>query len=69
MPDTPVTTLRDAHLMRESCETEMLHMLKKLCALTGMDLDRVQVLTVVTQSPDADAPQVVPYAVRIVLSV
>ena len=62
--DTPAVR---AH--REHCEAAILQMLKTLCHDTGLDLDRVHVLTVVTQHPDADAPQVLPYAVKIVLAV
>ena len=69
MPDSPTDSTTHARAHREGAEAEILSILKKLCQLTRMDLDRVHVLTVVDTRPGTDEPQVIPYAVKIVLAV
>lgn len=67
MPTFTDTSAVRAH--REGCEAAILQLLTTLCRDTGLDLDRVHVLTVVQPTGPDDAPQVVPYAVKIVLAV
>jgi hypothetical protein len=65
----PVDRTAEATARRERCEAEILQLLKQLCVDTGLDLDRVQVLTVVDTQLRSDDPHVIPYAVKIVLCV
>lgn len=67
--DLPVTQTGDARALREQAELEILLLLRRLCAATGMDCERVQVHTIAVPAADGERPQVIPCSVKIVLAV
>jgi len=62
-------TLADAASLRHICEQQLQALLHELCAATGLDLCRVEVMTVATAQRRIDAPHRVPFSVRIDLAV
>lgn len=63
-------TIDQASAARARCEQQILGLLRQLCAETGLDLVRVEALTVVqAEKKNGDEPHQVPMSVRITLAV
>ena len=62
-------TTGDAGQLRALCEQQIHGLLTALVEATGLDLSKVDVMTVATQSKRTDAPHRIPFAVRIDLTV
>lgn len=71
-PAAPVTDTAEVRARRAACEARILADLKQLCAATGGDLESLTVRTcaiVPDLSPgNTDEPQLIPFAVKIVLA-